>query len=208
MMESSKGPESSREEIRKLLALFRRGAISEEDLLLQLDDWNGPTSRAPPRPLADEDTERARRRSLIAVLDQYRVAEESGAETLRAWSNLSGDPALTGGLRTIAAREAYHAELLGRRVQELGGEPSATIPDWLSEYNARMVDPRVTDVDRLEAIVGQFPDIEAALAPLEETIASIDGDPLTRELLRTIEQDERASLEWFHSAYATRSIRG
>ncbi|TFH28452.1 MAG: ferritin-like domain-containing protein [Myxococcales bacterium] len=187
--------------MKKLLTLFRQGAISEEDLLTQIE------ASAPAKVREDEDSGERKRFELASVLDRYRAAEASGAETLSEWSRLSLDAGLSGGLRTIAAREAYHADLLARRVRELGAEPDAQIPSWLSDYNSRMVNPAATDVERLEAIVGQFPDIEAALAPLEKTIESIDGDPLTRELLRTIEQDERASLEWFHSAYALRATR-
>lgn len=201
MSDSKRDGDESRERMKKLLTLFRQGAISEEDLLTQIE------ASAPAKVREDEDSGERKRFELASVLDRYRAAEASGAETLSEWSRLSLDAGLSGGLRTIAAREAYHADLLARRVRELGAEPDAQIPSWLSDYNSRMVNPAATDVERLEAIVGQFPDIEAALAPLEKTIESIDGDPLTRELLRTIEQDERASLEWFHSAYALRATR-
>jgi hypothetical protein len=196
--------DESRERIKRLLGLFRRGVISEDDLVEQLEECAHADAGAE----ADDARSKQRRRlALASVLDQYRAAEASGAETLVTWARLSADDGLAGGLRTIAAREAYHAELLTQRVRELGVEPKARIPSWLSDYNARMSDPSASDVERLEAIVGQFPDIESALAPLSRTIASIDGDALTRELLRTIEQDERASLEWFHSAYTARSSR-
>ena len=194
---------SEREEIRRLLGLFRKGLIAEDDLVDQLEDVRG--TAAGPSGSADADASE-RVETLLGLLDTYRAAEASGAATLRKWSDLSEDAGLAGGLRTIAAREAFHAELLDRRIRELGGEPHARIPPWLADYNDAIIDPRATDDDRLGAIVAQFPDIEAALAPLEKTIESLSSDPLTRELLRTIGQDERASLEWFHSTYATRSI--
>jgi rubrerythrin len=195
---------SAREEVRRLLALFRKGLIAEDDLVEQLEDVRGTTAET----LENANSDASERvETLLGLLDGYRVAEASGAATLRKWSDLSEDAGLAGGLRTIAAREAVHAELLDRRIRELGGDPHARVPAWLADYNDAITDPRATDDDRLGAIVAQFPDIEAALAPLEKTIESLSGDPLTRELLRTIGQDERASLEWFHSTYATRSIR-
>jgi rubrerythrin len=194
--------ESTREEVRRLLALFRKGLIAEDDLLEQLEEIRATGAEA-----SAGDDAPSRVAALLGVLDGYRAAEASGAATLRKWSDLSADAGLAGGLRTIAAREAFHAELLDRRIRELGGEPHARVPAWLADYNEVITDPRATDDDRLEAIVAQFPDIDAALAPLERTIESLAGDPLTRELLRTIGQDEKASLEWFHSTYATRSTR-
>lgn len=196
--------ESTREEVRRLLALFRKGVIAEDDLLEQLAEVRDAATK----PTSSEDVgTTSRAEALLGVLDGYRAAEASGAATLRKWSDLCEDAGLAGGLRTIAAREAFHAELLDRRIRELGGEPQARVPTWLVDYNDAITDPRATDDDRLDAIVAQFPDIDAALAPLEQTIESLAGDPLTRELLRTIGQDERASLEWFHSTYATRSAR-
>lgn len=196
--------ESTREEVRRLLALFRKGVIAEDDLLEQLAEVRDAATK----PTSSEDIGTpSRAEALLGVLDGYRAAEASGAATLRKWSDLCEDAGLAGGLRTIAAREAFHAELLDRRIRELGGEPQARVPTWLVDYNDAITDPRATDDDRLDAIVAQFPDIDAALAPLEQTIESLAGDPLTRELLRTIGQDERASLEWFHSTYATRSAR-
>lgn len=197
--------ESARDEVRKLLALFRKGLIAEDDLLGQLEEIRATAADGGTDADAPETRDRAK--VLLGLLDGYRAAEASGAATLRKWSDLCADAGLAGGLRTIAAREAFHAELLDRRVRELGGEPHARVPAWLADYNDAITDPRATDDERLGAIVAQFPDIDAALAPLEKTIESIASDPLTRELLRTIGQDERASLEWFHSTYATRSTR-
>ena len=196
--------DNPREQTKRLLALYRKGLISEDDLVDQLEEAHRQAASG------DGSTVPALRppgQVIVAVLDGYRAAEESGAETLRRWAELCSDAALAGGLRTIAAREALHAELLAQRVRELGSEPKAAVPSWLLDYNAALTDPRASDADRLQTIVTQFPDIETALAPLEKTIESLEEDPLTREMLRTIGQDERASLEWLHSAYATRAPR-
>jgi rubrerythrin len=196
--------DGSREETKRLLVLYRKGLISEENLVDQLEEIRSATAtgKEPAEPLTEVSE-----RELVAILDGYRAAEESGAETLKRWAALSRDAALAGGLRTIAAREVLHAQLLEQRVRELGAEPTAAVPAWLSDYNATLLDPRASDSERLASILRQFPDIEAALAPLEKTIDSLEADPLTREMLRTIGQDERASLEWLHRAYAMRATR-
>ena len=183
---------ASREELTRLLALYREERISEQQLLERIESLDGGELQ----PQQD--------RAAVDLLDAYRAAEASGAETLAAWARLSNDPALVGGLRTAAARESKHAALLEQRVRELGGSPMATIPDWLVRYNARITDPEASDLDRLAAIVEQFPDVDRAAAPLLEAIDTVIGDELTRELLRTICADELSTVKWAHEAYRAR----
>jgi hypothetical protein len=183
-----------RDDLRRLLALYREGSLGEDDLLAEL------APEADGRPVDAGPGARAARRELAATLDAYRAAEDSGAETIAAWAELCEDPALAGGLRVIAAREAAHAAVLEQRVRELGREPSAQVPAWLESYNETLLAAGASDADRLAAVVLRFPDVEAALRPLHERIEAIEGDVLTRELLRAIAQDEEATLRWMHAA--------
>jgi bacterioferritin (cytochrome b1) len=192
---------TQRDDMKKLLALYRDGRLSEEELLARLATADeGANSRQ-----GDDAPER---RELAEVLDGYRAAEASGAETIAAWAESSPDPRLAGALRVVAAREAAHAAVLERRVRELGREPSARIPSWLERYNEALLADNACDEERLTAVVGRFPDIQAALAPLRERIDSLEHDPLTRELLRAIAQDEEATLRWMHAALAECKRRG
>lgn len=191
-------------ELRRLLALFRKGHITESVLLSQMREIENSEVG-----VADDATETHSRESqhagappLASRLDDYRVAEASGAEALRAWAELSRDPILIGGLRTIAAREAAHASLLEERLRELGATPSAETPQWMSEYNASITNPDASDLDRLTSLVAQFPNVEEAVAPLQQIIDSIEDDELTRELLQTICEDEVATLKWIHAAFS------
>ncbi|RMD83930.1 MAG: hypothetical protein D6815_05345, partial [Candidatus Dadabacteria bacterium] len=179
-----------RDELLELLARYREGAIDEQRLLERMRDLGVDLDEEP----GSDD-----RRVWIDLLDRYRAAEASGAETLRRWAELTSDAALAGGLRAAAAREAAHAELLAQRIAELGGEPSATIPDWMASFNAALVDPGATDEERLGAVVAQFRDVDAALAPLREKIAGC-SDRLTRALLEAMCEDEEVTLRWFHRA--------
>lgn len=192
---------SRTQELNRLLALYRKGIIDEETLVEQIRQIDAEAELRPETAgLGDAEV-----RALVEVLDGYRAAEESGAATLGTWAEQSTDQALVGGLRTAAAREAKHALLLEQRVRELGGEPEASIPEWLAEFNARLTSEQTTDLERLEMIVARFPDIEASVAPLSEVIGVLaDEDPLTAELLRTICVDEVSTLEWAHDAYADR----
>lgn len=197
---------AEKEELRRLLALYRKGHISEEVFLEQMTELNDaaePASAADDSDGAPVRTESAEP-SLVQVLDRYRAAEASGAQTLEAWAGLTPDSRLAGGLRTMSAREAAHAFLLEVRIRELGGEPLATVPGWLAGYNKALLDPEATDRDRLAAVVAQFPDPDTALEPLGRLIDSIEDDELTREMLVTIGDDERATLAWFHAAFDER----
>ena len=193
---------TERDDMKRLLALYRDGRLAEEELLARLVPADESASAASRR---DDEPER---RELAEVLDGYRAAEASGAETIAAWAEASSDPRLAGALRVVAAREAAHAAVLERRVRELGREPTAEIPTWLERYNEALLADTACDEERLSAVVGRFPDIQAALAPLRERIDSLDHDPLTRELLRAIAQDEEATLRWMHAALAERKHRG
>lgn len=194
---------TGKEELRKLLALYRKGIISEEVLVEQIQEIDREQSLAQSDDVATGPAEKL---ALLDTLDAYRAAEESGAQTLAAWACQSADPGLVGGLRTAAAREAKHALLLEQRLRELGGEPSAVIPDWLVAFNARITSPGVSDLERLRLIVEHFPDIEGAVTPLFDLITLVgETDPLTSELLRTICVDEVSTLEWAHDAYSDRN---
>jgi hypothetical protein len=189
--------EDKKQELSRLLTLYRKGHISEKLLLEQMAEIDGPQGPS-------HDSRALSRSALRELLDGYRAAEASGAQTLGAWAAHSDDAALVGGLRTAAAREAKHAALLEQRLRELGGQPRAVLPGWLADYNSRIADEDVPDVERLALLVERFPDIDQATRPLMVAIEAIEDDDLTKELLRTICADERSTLEWVHSAYAVR----
>ncbi|MFQ5478456.1 MAG: hypothetical protein ACE5E4_07560 [Candidatus Binatia bacterium] len=191
------------EELKRLLALYRKGHISEDLFIEQMAELEGTDpGSASPEPAAGNRGPRGP--SLVDMLDSYRAAEASGAATIRAWIDLTDDGELEGGLRTIAAREAAHAELLEQRLAELGVSAQARIPEWLERYNAAILDPSASDLDRLGAIVAQFPRIEDAVEPVRRMAQSVTGDELTREILLTICDDESATLSWFHDAWKKR----
>lgn len=189
-----------------LLEQHRLGDLSDEELIARIKTLEGqPAETLHSHDQADSDADAERRRAeLIARLDAYRAAERSGALTLGAWADLSDDAALVGGLRTAAAREDKHASLLEQRLVELGGKPTAEVPESIARYNAAIIDPDATDIERLGLLIGRFPDIDEAIAPLSGFIESIEDDELTQELLRSICVDELATLRWAHDAYLSR----
>jgi hypothetical protein len=133
---------------------------------------------------------------VIAFLDQFRAGEALGEASLGAWIEVSDTPCVRGALRTIQMREGSHARLLEQRIKELGGSPSAEIPEQLYEKTMVQSGSREkTDAQKILAFVEQFPDTEGALKPIHDLADRLDQDPETQSLLRTIVADERATLE-------------
>ncbi|TFH23614.1 MAG: hypothetical protein E4H03_05765 [Myxococcales bacterium] len=193
------------DELSRLLEKFRTGQLNEQQLLesIALLDGKASASAAARTAVNCKDDRRCSSR-VVDRLDVYRAAEQSGADALEIWADLSDDAALVGGLRTAAAREARHAALLEQRLRELGGIPRAQIPDSIACYNDALTDPDATDLQRLELLVERFPDVDAAVVPLMEFVDSIEDDELTRELLKAICVDELATLRWAHEAFDAR----
>ncbi len=205
------------QELKRLLVLYRKGHISEELLLEQMAEVrdgvraSAPAMSADPSPnLAPNgtasvsvaaDADSVRKQQLMVIIDCSRAAEASGACTLEGWARLTADAGLEGGLRTAAAREATHALLLEQRLVELGGSPDREIPDWLARFNAALLAPEASDLDRLSAIVAQFPDLDEAEEQLDKMADAAGDDELTRELFVTIREDELATLRWVHKAF-------
>jgi hypothetical protein len=142
------------------------------------------------------------RDDLIGFLDGFRAAEALGEATVGAWLRVCGSEHLRGGLRSVRGREGLHARLLEERIRELGAEPSAEIPEEIRRSALEDSGSRDrTDIQKLERFVQQFPDVDAALAPIHAMADRLREDPETQSLLRTIAHDERATLEFLRTAY-------
>lgn len=137
------------------------------------------------------------RERIVHLLDTYSTTEGFVAQYLPKWIAVSPNEAVQGGLRTVQAREAAHARLMKKRLKELGETSTASIPE---ERRAREIpffaSSEHTDVQKLKVLVDLFGDAEEFLRPVTEIMNSITVDPHTRELLRTILDDERQSVAW------------
>ncbi len=94
-----------------------------------------------------------------------------------------------------------HARLLDQRLKELGSSAQAELPETILAQALQLyASTEADDGDKLEAFLAQFPDVEQSLAPIHDLADRLDHDPETQTLLRTIAQDERASLEFLHAS--------
>lgn len=143
---------------------------------------------------------------ILHLLDAYRNSEGFVAGYLGRWLEVSTNESLKGGLRMIQMREASHARLLKARLQELGGKPRATIPPERREQSlALYASAERTDAEKLRALAELFADPPHFLKPVTDLVEQIREDQQTKELLRTIIDDEWSSINWLVGMYHTLS---
>lgn len=141
------------------------------------------------------------RGELLRFLDRFRAGEALGAASTKAWLEVSDVACVKGGLHVVAEREAMHARLLEACIRAHGGTPRYELPAQVCDTAMKRVsDPSRGDAEKVLEFVQSVGETEKALAPIYEMADRLDGDPETQALLRTIAQDERATLEFFQQA--------
>jgi hypothetical protein len=147
----------------------------------------------------DYPTERDR---IVHLLDTYSTTEGFVAQYLPKWIDVSPNETVKGGLRTVQAREAAHARLMTARLRELGEPSKAKIPEERREKEIPFfASSEHTDEEKLKVLVDLFGDGEEFLKPVTELINQITDDLQTKELLRTILDDERESVGWIQGMH-------
>ncbi len=142
----------------------------------------------------------AERELVVRFVDALRAAETASAEVVEAWSGCCDLPALRGGLATIAAREAAHAQLLADRLRELGAVPRVTLgADVLGDALACYGAPAVSDTDKLDRVLARYGDDDAPALPLATVMELLRDDVETREMLGLIADAERATVGWLRA---------
>lgn len=144
-------------------------------------------------------TERDR---IVHLLDTYSTTEGFVAQYLPKWIDVSPNETVKGGLRTVQAREAAHARLMKARLHELGESSKAKIPEERREKEIPFfASSEHSDEEKLKVLVDLFGDGEEFLKPVTELINKITDDLQTKELLRTILDDERESVGWIQEMH-------
>jgi len=141
------------------------------------------------------------RSELLRFLDRFRAGEALGEASTKAWIEASEVACVKGGLRVVAEREGMHARLLAECIRAHGGTPRYELPEAVCDAALKRVSDRSRgDAAKVLEFVQQVGDTEKALAPIYAMADRLDDDAETQSLLRTIAQDERATLEFFQQA--------
>jgi hypothetical protein len=131
---------------------------------------------------------------VLELLDAFQAAERVGVAAVGRWLATCEEPRLRGGLRVIRARGIRHAALAEQRLRALGGAPSARVSRGLVALCEVVGDPGVSDRSKLVMLTARAP--AKGRSPLAAAVDRLAGDPETRALLATIDEDGQASLEW------------
>jgi hypothetical protein len=184
-------------EVKQLLKAYRKGIISDDLFEAQMRELQNGEAKY----VFNGKAHASEREMLMHFLDEYRCAENFASEYLNCWSEVSDQACVKGGLRAIQQREAYHAQLLEARLRELGGSPQCTVPTQQREKEMALYASKdKKDVEKLQYVASQIPDLPKALKFITDVIDQIQEDQQSKELLRSLVQDEMSSGQWLLEA--------
>lgn len=187
-------------EVRQLLKAYRKGLISDALFEEQMKELgNGQRSYR-----YNGQSHATEREMIMHLLDEFRCAENFAAEYLCKWIEASDQECVKGGLRVVQQREAYHAQILEARLRELGGIPQCTVPQERRDKEMLFYSSTQTkDAEKLLSIASRLSDPAAVLKPLTDAIGQIQEDQQSKELLRSLIDDEMSSIKWLMEACRT-----
>jgi bacterioferritin (cytochrome b1) len=184
-------------ETRQLLKAYRKGLISDELFEAQMRELRTGGGKY----VFNGKSHAGEREMILALLDEYRCAENFASEYLGCWNEVSTQDCVEGGLRVIQQREAYHAKLLEERLRELGGSPQCSVaPEQRTKEMAVYAAKDKTDAQKLQYVADQIQDLPKALSFITNVIDQIQEDQQSKELLRSLVQDEMSSAQWLMEA--------
>jgi len=188
-------------EVRQLLKAYRKGLISDELFAEQMKDLNGAHRYA-----YNGTTHATEGEMIMHLLDEFRCGENFASEYLNRWIAVSDQECVRGGLRTVQQRETFHAQLLEARLRELGGVPQCTVPVERREKELQFyASAEKKDLEKLQSIAARIKDPAQVLKPITDVIDQIQDDQQSKELLRTLIDDEMSSIKWLLQACQTLS---
>jgi hypothetical protein len=188
-------------EVKQLLKAYRKGLISDELFEAQIKELTNGAQNVRPQYLYGGKSHASEREMILHFLDEYRCAENFASEYLNCWNEVSDQDCVKGGLRVIQQREAYHAKLLEDRLRELGGISQCTVStDQRAKEMAIYASKEKKDAEKLQYVASQIEDLPKVLKFITDVIDQIQEDQQSKELLRSLVQDEFSSGNWLLEA--------
>jgi len=153
-------------------------------------------------------TETQTKPEYLGLLNTISLAESRAGVYLKAWADVTPDPALRQALAFVAARESTHGAVFCQRIERLGFTlREREDPDF--EERLRLYgDPAISDLDKIRhPRYGRRSDNGESegtdpFAGINARINDETVDPLTRETLRWFVAEERDSGAVLREAYA------
>jgi len=188
-------------EVRQLLKAYRKGIISDELFEAQIKDLANGKSNGNASYSFNGKSVGSEREMIMQLLDEFRCRENFAAEYLDRWVAVSDQECARGGLRVVQQREAYHAQVLEARLRELGGIPQCSVPTERRDSELAFYSSTdKNDAEKLLSIASRITDPAQALKYITDVIDQIQEDQQSKELLRSLVQDEISSITWLKEA--------
>jgi hypothetical protein len=105
-------------------------------------------------------------------------------------------PALRGGLKIIAEREAFHGRVFQQRIRELGSECRTELDPFSQANEACIYNTGLTDLEKLTELVERAGDPDIFLRPILDFAETIADDVESKEALKLYYADEISSAHW------------
>jgi hypothetical protein len=186
-------------EVRQLLKAYRKGLISDELFEAQMREMGNGQGQY----VFNGKPHVSEREMIMHLLDEFRCAENFAADYLNRWIAVSDQECVKGGLRAVQHREAYHAQVLEARLRELGGIPQCTVPAERRDKEVAVYASKdKTDAEKLLVATERLDNPAKVLSFITDVIDQIQEDQQSKELLRSLVQDEMSSIAWVKEACA------
>jgi len=190
-------------EVRQLLKAYRKGLISDALFEAQMQELQNGSQNGQAKYVYGGKPHASEREMILHLLDEFRCAENFAADYLNRWIAVSDQECARGGLRVVQQREAYHAQLLEARLRELGGIPQCTVPTERRDKElAFYASAEKTDAEKLLVATAPLTDPARVLKYITDVVDQIQEDQQSKELLRSLVQDEMSSITWVKEACA------
>lgn len=190
-------------EAQQLLKAYRKGLISDELFEAQMREVRNGSANGTGKYVYAGKSHATEREMIMHLLDEFRCGENFAADYLNRWIEVSDQACVKGGLRAVQHREAYHAQVLEARLRELGGTPMCTVPAERRDKEATFYAAKdKTDAEKLLVATEPLGDPAKILSFITDVIDQIQEDQQSKELLRSLVQDEMSSITWVKEACA------
>lgn len=190
-------------EVQQILKAYRKGLISDALFEAQITELTKGAQNGHAQYLFNGEPVGSEREMIMQLLDEFRCRENFGAEFFNRWIAVSDQECARGGLRVVQQREAYHAQVLEARLRELGGVPQCTVSAERREKDlALYASTEKTDAEKLLALTARITDPAQTLKYITDVVEQIQEDQQSKELLRSLVQDEMSSITWLKEACA------
>jgi len=193
-------------EIKQLLRAYRNGILSEAAFAEEIERFERESHEQGRAENAGFQAFGRRfgseQEAVVSFLDDLRATQTEDAIAFAKWAGVCRTKGLRTGLAMVAERDAYHARIFERRLQELGGEARAAGNEEGTKLAELLARSDVPDIEKLVFITSRMGDPKEAVKPILQFASLLRQDIETRQALRLLAEDQMSTIGWLHELCA------